>query len=50
MCHFLMGISAKYLKDTKDRKWCPSALFPFLFILFFKQKKLFVLFIYFWLR
>lgn len=31
MCHFLMGISAKYLKDAKDRKSCPSVSFSFLF-------------------
>lgn len=26
-----MLINAKYLKGTKDRKWCPAALFSFLF-------------------
>lgn len=25
-----MLIDARYLKDTKDRKWCPAALFSFL--------------------
>ena len=26
-----MGIRGKHLKDTKGKKWCPSALFPLLF-------------------
>lgn len=31
MCYFLMRISAKYLEDTKDKKWCSASLFSLLF-------------------
>lgn len=32
MCHIFMRISAKYLQDAKDKKWCSAALFSsFLF-------------------
>lgn len=42
MNFFFMLISAKYLKDTKDRKWCPAALFSLLFKMFYLLLDLFV--------